>query len=164
MVDLNRFRLESLYLWENFINWYLNLPLYGQILIIISAFAIIIASIVLVYYILKGLGYLLYYLFKGIYYLFKGIFSITYKIFKELYYRISGKPRKDEIETKEVAILKKESNQFISHNIQIKENNYKVLYYCTECGYKITESMRKLLFSQGIAYCFKCGKEYKIET
>ena len=161
MNDLLRFRLDSLYFGEDFIKWYLNLPLYGQTIIIISAVAIIIAAIVLVYYILKGLIYLLYYLFKGLYLLFKGIFSITYRFFKELYYRISGKPSKVEIETYNSTIQERKSNQFITKRIQIKENNNKIPYYCTECGNKITESMRNLLLSHGIAYCFRCGKEHK---
>ena len=147
-------------IWSDPIGWFLEFPLRGQIVIIIGLIALTIAALVLVYYILKGVAYLLYYLFKGLYLLLKAIFTGIYKLFEELYYEISGKPRK--------------KDQKITHPssepIQIPVNipkfqdikKEKIPYYCTECGQKITDSMNTLLTSRGVAFCFYCGKEFKL--
>ena len=142
------------------IGWYLNLPLFSQILIIIGLIALTIASLVLFYYILKGLAYLLYYLFKGLYYLFKGIFLGFYKLFEAFYHAISGKPKKSKQEILPIPEIPKLSREYIPNKIE--QNKLKIPHYCTECGQKITESMSSLLTSTGVGYCFHCGKEFKL--
>jgi hypothetical protein len=110
---------------------------------------------------LKGVAYLLYYLFKGLYYLFKGIFLGLYKLFQALYYAISGKPKK-----KEEMILQSPGTPTIPPqqvNNLIERNEIRIPNYCTECGQKITESMESLLISRGIAFCFYCGKQFELK-
>jgi hypothetical protein len=148
-------------IWSDPIGWFLEFPLGSQILIIIGLIALTIAALVLVYYILKGVAYLLYYLFKGLYLLLKAIFTGIYKLFEELYYTISGKPRKKAHRItpppSEPIIPPEESPMYQ----EVKD--VKIPYYCTECGQKITESMNSLLTSRGVAFCFHCGKEFKLK-
>jgi hypothetical protein len=142
-------------IWSDPIGWFLEFPLLTQVLIIIGA-------LVLVYYILKGVGYLLYYLFKGLYLLLKAIFTGIYKLFEGIFYAISGKPRKKE---KVITSPHPEPVQVSDHEPKFKEGSEaKIPYYCTECGQKITDSMNSLLTSRGVAFCFYCGKEFKLKT
>jgi len=160
MVDFNMFQSWSDPFWEDPIGWYVNLPLFGQIIIIIALIALTIAVLVLVYYILKGLAYLLYYIFKGLYYLFKGIFLGFYKLFEAVYYAISGKNKK-----KNQPIIQTPKSPPVSYEYttNLIMNLPKVPYYCTECGNKLTKSMQSLLTSQKVAYCFHCGKEFELK-
>ncbi|MFX0027762.1 MAG: hypothetical protein ACFE8B_01010 [Candidatus Hermodarchaeota archaeon] len=149
-------------IWEDPIGWFLELPLLTQILLIIGILALLIGVIILVYYILKGVAYLLYYLFKGLYYLFKGIFVGLYKLFEALYYAISGKPKK---EKKILTPVPEHSPIPIQQNLTHYEiDQAKIPSYCTECGYKLTESMQSLLISRGIAFCFKCGMQFELKA
>ena len=148
-------------IWSDPIGWFLEFPLFGQVLIIIGLIALTIAALVLAYYILKGVAYLLYYLFKGLYLLFKAIFTGIYKLFEELYYTISGKPRK-----KAQKITLPPTEPIVSpENIPKSQEvtDVKIPYYCTECGQKITDSMNTLLSSRDVAFCFYCGKEFKLK-
>jgi hypothetical protein len=160
-IDWSIFQINWDYIWGDPIGWYLELPLLGQILIIVAIIALSILAVILVYYILKGVAYLLYYLFKGLYYLFKGIYLGLYKLFEALYYAISGKPKK-----KEEIIPKTPKSPPIppqqATNL-IEPNEIRIPNYCTECGQKITESLESLLISRGIAFCFYCGKEYELK-
>ncbi len=148
-------------IWNDPIGWFLEFPLFTQILIIIGLIALTIAALVLVYYILKGVAYLLYYLFKGLYLLLKAIFTGIYKLLEGLYYAISGKPRK-----KAPQITSLPSEPIIPPEdspMSPEVTDVKIPYYCTECGQKITESMNTLLTSRGVAFCFYCGKEFKLK-
>ncbi|MHA2181435.1 MAG: hypothetical protein ACXAAH_08435 [Promethearchaeota archaeon] len=148
-------------IWSDPIGWFLDFPLGVQILIIVGLIALTIAALVLVYYILKGVAYLLYYLFKGLYLLLKAIFTGIYKLFEELFYSISGKPRK---KIQEVTPPSGEPINLPEYTSEFQEeSNIKIPYYCTECGQKITESMNSLLTSQGVAFCFYCGTEFKLK-
>jgi hypothetical protein len=149
-------------IWRDPIGWFLELPLLTQILVFIGIIALTIATIVLVYYILKGVAYLLYYLFKGLYYLFKGIFLGIYKLFEAIYNAIKRKPNKKEEpipQTLEPPAIPPEQISNL-----ILRNEIRVPTYCTECGQKITESMKSLLTSRSIAFCFYCGKQYEIKV
>ncbi|MFW9897031.1 MAG: hypothetical protein ACFFD7_14590 [Candidatus Thorarchaeota archaeon] len=148
-------------IWNDPIGWFLEFPLLTQILIIIGLIAITIAVLVLVYYILKGLAYFLYYLFKGLYLFLKAIFTGIYKIFKDMYYVISGKSRKKPPVMPYPSIKSNISPEYSSKYQEVKSE--KIPYYCTECGQKLTVSMSKLLTSRGIAFCFSCGKEFKLK-
>jgi hypothetical protein len=161
-IDWTIFQTGWDYLWQDPIGWFLELPLLTQILVFIWLIAITIAAIVLVYYILKGVAYLLYYLFKGLYYLLKGIFLGFYKLFEALYYAISGKPNIKKEQTPQTLEPPAMPPEQISTIIQ--QNEVRIPNYCTECGQKITESMESLLTSRGVAFCFYCGKEYEIKV
>jgi hypothetical protein len=148
-------------IWNDPIGWFLELPLFNQILIIIGLIALVIVALVLVYYVVKGVVYLLYYLFKGLYYLFKSIYTRLSKLFEGLSYAISGEPRKKDQTIPPI------SNELISPPEQVsnfeEKTEVKTPYYCTECGQTITVSMNSLLTSRGVAFCFFCGKEFKLK-
>ena len=69
MINISGFSIP----WEEIVNWFVILPIYGQILILVGVIAILALVITLVYYLLKGLAYLVYYILKGAYYLLKGL-------------------------------------------------------------------------------------------
>ena len=148
-------------IWNDPIGWFLELALFIQILIIIALIAIAIIALVLVYYIFKGVAYLLYYLFKGLYYLFKGIYTGLSKLFEDLSYAISGKPRKKGQTMPKISEESIGPPEYASNFEEIAE--VKIPYYCTECGQKITESLNVLLTERGVAFCFYCGKEFKVK-
>ena len=70
--------------WQAMLDWFLGLPLFGQILVIAGAIAILVLSIVLVYYVIKGVAYLVYYILKGVYYLIYGLFYGLYKLWRAI--------------------------------------------------------------------------------
>ncbi|MFX0074344.1 MAG: hypothetical protein ACFE96_02805, partial [Candidatus Hermodarchaeota archaeon] len=93
MVNWEQIAERALLYWEEFAEWFLSMPIYAQVLLIIGVVAALILAVIIVYYVLKGAAYLVYYVLKGTYLLIKGIFVGIYKLFEELYYLISGKPR-----------------------------------------------------------------------
>ena len=64
--------VDKIYLMYNeFVEWYLVQPIYGQILAIIGIIALLALAVTLIYYVIKGIAYLIFYILKGIYYLLK---------------------------------------------------------------------------------------------
>jgi len=143
--------------WQEALNWFLALPIYGQILFIFGIVAITVLVITGVYYLLKGIAYLIYYCLKGLFYLIKGITFGLYKLFEGLYRLISGKPankkqmnccqNKNEMEAKEI------------QKVPISIPKTSVAQYCNQCGNKFTERMSQQLVSSGMVYCVNCGNE-----
>ena len=140
--------------WQNAIEWFLGLPLFGQVLIIAGIVAILVLTVICIYYILKGVVYLIYYILKGIYYLLKYLFLGIYKLFEALYYLISGKekPKKGEEKPK------------IEECIEIKEKIPEIIVqqepqisFCSECGCKFSESMVNQLNTTRQVFCIHCG-------
>jgi hypothetical protein len=160
------------YMWfEPFMDWFLTLPLIVQVSFIIGITAVLILTVILVYYILKGVAYLIYYLFKGLYLLLKAIFTGIYKLFKELYYAISGRPKpnkqKEELEEQPIIIYEKTPTS-ISHTNQPVPTTQKSFQevdshvaYCSECGNKFTERMSAQIHKEGQTYCVYCGKGFR---
>lgn len=161
MVILNIFQSGWNLVWEDPIGWFLELPLLSQILVIIGIIALTIATIVLVFYILKGVAYLLYYIFKGSYNLLKGIFIGIYKLFEAIWYALTGKPKNKKV--KSSVLREPQSNPTNVISKLIERNEIRIVNYCTECGQKITDSMNSLLTSRGRAFCFYCGNEFKLK-
>ena len=75
--------------WEQFLSWFLEIPLPGQILMIVGVIAILALVCVGVYYLLKGVAYLVYYVLKGVGYLIFYIFSNYLYETVSLYYFIN---------------------------------------------------------------------------
>lgn len=167
MVDWNNVAETAMYYWEEFMNWFLNIPLYGQVLVVVGIAAILVLTVITVYYILKGVAYLVYYILKGIYLLLKSIGLLFYKLFEALYYAISGKPRpvKQEQETQAQQVSPQVQKEPEPQYIQpIKKELYVPnpnAAYCTECGAKFTERMHQQLVERSVAYCIHCGKGFK---
>jgi hypothetical protein len=170
MVDWNQVAEHANFYWQQFLEWFLSIPMYGQVLVIVGAVAVVILAGILVYYVLKGAAYLVYYVLKGVYYLLKAIFIGIYKIFEELYYAISGKP-------KPVKIEKSEEPEELEPGIEPKviseakysaPNNYDMIRpnaaYCNECGSEFTPYMKQQLSSNGFVFCIHCGKGFKSEV
>ncbi|MDX1798445.1 MAG: hypothetical protein R3255_07340 [Candidatus Lokiarchaeia archaeon] len=140
--------LENIGLWFNtFIEWYIEQPLYGQVLVIIGIVAVLALTVTLLYYIIKGVAYLIYYIIKGVFYLLKYIGFGIYKLFEGFYFLVSGKSK-----------LKTKKNKEI--NIEHKTLNYQQvlpLKFCSECGKRISTSMKNHLKSNENVFCVNCG-------
>ncbi|TFG25812.1 MAG: hypothetical protein EU533_00680 [Promethearchaeota archaeon] len=168
MVDWHQFAEHASFYWQEFLEWFLSIPMYGQALVIVGAVAVVALAGILVYYVLKGVAYLIYYILKGVYYLLKAIFMGIYKIFEELYYAISGKPKPIKEESKK----EEEVAQVIEPKIisQIKDSapsEYDLVQpnatYCSECGSEFSAHMKEKLSANGSVFCIHCGKGFKVE-
>jgi len=160
--------MDELYIigitWQEIVDWFLIQPIFAQILVLVGVFAVLTLAVILVYYILKGVGYLVYYLLKGVYYLLKGIGLLFYKIFEGLYYAISGKPKPDKNQDTvqqappQVIVVKHTEEPIvpIQKTVQIIRPE---VTFCSECGNKFTDSMVQTLSERGIAYCIHCGNK-----
>jgi hypothetical protein len=139
--------LENISLWFNtFIEWFVEQPLYGQILVIIGIVAVLALTVTLLYYIIKGVAYLIYYTITGIFYLLKYIGYGIYKLFEGFYLLVSGKS-KLKIEINKETIIE-------NNSLNAQEA---LLEYCSECGKRISESMKKHLKANKIVFCVNCG-------
>jgi len=141
---------NNINIWYNeFIEWYLVQPIYGQIFAIIGIFVLLALVIILIYYIIKGIAYLVFYIIKGVYYLLKGIGYGFFKLFEGFYNLVSGKRKsqaKEDIETDEKHINKNELN----------------IIYCSECGRRFSNKMNYQLAANGIVFCVNCGKQFSL--
>lgn len=166
MVDWNDVAETALIYLQEFMNWFLSIPLYGQILVIIGMAAVLVLTVIAVYYILKGVVYLVYYILKGVYFLLKGIGLLFYKLFKTIYYLISGKPCCPVEQKEEQEVLPKVQLKPEAPKIEISEDPLDVIdpraAHCTACGSQFSERMQQQLVERGIAYCALCGKGFKI--
>ena len=168
MVNWEQIGEQASMYWQEFITWFLGMPIYAQVLLIVGAVAAIVLAVIIVYYVLKGVAYLIYYILKGTYLLLKAIFLGLYKLFEELYYTISGKPKpikepsdKKCCEQPEAPQQSYEEQEIIvpsQKEIQIIQPD---AVFCSECGTQYTERMIEQLKQNGIAYCVYCGKGYK---
>ena len=141
---------DTIFLWYNeFVEWYLVQPIYGQILSIIGIIALLALVITLIYYVIKGIAYLFYYILKGIYYLLKGIGLGIFKLCEGFYKLVSG----DLKANKQI-----ENNNTYSEN-QFNGTKYNIIF-CTECGKKFSEKMIRKILLNGNVFCVNCGKEF----
>ena len=144
--------VDNSYLWYNeFVEWYLVQPIYGQILAIIGIIALLALAVTLIYYVIKGIAYLIFYILKGIYYLLKGIGLGIFKLCEGFYNLVSGKSK-----TKKQT----ENNNLYIGN-QINRTDYNILY-CNECGKRFSENMINKTLSNGNVFCVYCGKEFNL--
>ncbi len=139
--------LQNIGIWFNtFIEWFIEQPLYGQILVIIGIVAVLALTVTLLYYIIKGIAYLIYYIIKGVFYLLKYIGYGFYKLCEGFYLLVSGKSK-----------LKKENNSQNVINTKSSEDQQVFLEYCSECGKRLSIKMKKHLEANEIVYCVNCG-------
>ena len=145
---------DTIGFWYNmFIEWFLEQPIYGQVLSIIGIITVFALVITLVYYTIKGIAYLVYYLFKGLYYLLKYIGYGFFKLFEGFYFLISGKQKPSKQNVEQVTI----QNNIIDNNLYILE-------YCSECGKKISEKMKTNFEKNGMTFCENCGKHLTLSN
>ncbi|MBY9016770.1 MAG: hypothetical protein KGD68_13855 [Candidatus Lokiarchaeota archaeon] len=168
MVDWEQIAEQALLYLQGFMAWFLALPIYSQIFVIMAAVGAIILSVIIVYYTIKGVAYLIYYILKGVYLLLKGIFVGLYKLFEEIYYGISGKPKPIKESSDKNCCEQPEAPQHSYEEQEIIKPMQKEIQivlpdavFCSECGSQYTERMLEQLREIGIAYCVYCGKGYK---
>jgi len=162
----NQISDQVLLYWQEFMTWFLSMPIPAQVLMIIGTVASLILAVLIVYFVLKGVGYLIYYILKGVYLLLKGIFEGLYKLFEEIYYDVSGKPKpvKKASSSEEQKVnqpqtyVEPEIIKPVLKEIQTVQPN---AVYCSECGSQYTERMLEQLAENGVAFCVYCGKGYK---
>lgn len=162
----NQISDQVLLYWQEFMTWFLNMPIPAQVLMIIGTVASLILAVLIVYFVLKGVGYLIYYILKGVYLLLKGIFEGLYKLFVEIYYDLSGKPKpvkkasisEEQKVNQPQTYVEPEIIKPVLKEIQTVQPN---AVYCSECGSQYTERMLEQLAENGIAFCVYCGKGYK---
>ncbi len=165
----NQISDQALLYWQEFMAWFLGMPIPAQVLMIIGTVASLILAVLIVYFVLKGVGYLIYYILKGVYLLLKGIFEGLYKLFEEIYYAISGKPKpvkkasisEEQKVNQPQTYVEPEIIKPVLKEIQTVQPN---AVYCSECGSQYTEKMLEQLAETGIAFCVYCGKGYKSIT
>lgn len=150
--------------WQGFISWFLSLPLFGQILVAIGIVTIAVLLIIGVYYLLKGIGYLIYYICKGLYYLLKGFAIGVYKLFKWLYLEIVGKsePDAEKIDENQSNITKQQLTPIVHYSTDQSESD--IIKFCPECGVEFTQTMAYQLNKDGYVYCSFCGKKLDLAT
>jgi len=168
MVDWEQIANQALLYWQDVMNWFLALPIYSQVFVILAAIGVIVLSVVIVYYTVKGVAYLVYYILKGVYLLLKGIFTGLYKLFEEIYYGITGKPKPIKESSEEKCCKQQETPQQSYEEQEIIKPQQKEIQivqpdavFCSECGSQYTERMLEQLGENGTAYCVFCGKGYK---
>jgi hypothetical protein len=168
MVDWTHIAEEALFYWEQFLEWFLAMPIYFQALLIVGVVAVLVLTVIIVYYVLKGVAHLVYYILKGTYLLIKGIFVGIYKLFAELFYVITGKPRpvKESSDKKcceqpdRIQEAPQEQEIILPSQREIQLVQPEAIF-CSECGTQYSERMIEQLKVNGIAYCVYCGKGYK---
>ena len=101
-----------------------------QILSIIGIIALLALAVTLIYYVIKGIAYLFYYILKGIYYLLKGIGFGIFKLCEGFYKLVSG----------ELKANKQIENSNTNGENQFDRNQDSSIF-CTECGRKFSEKM-----------------------
>lgn len=138
-------------MYNEFIEWYLVQPIYGQVLAIIGIIALLALAVTLVYYVIKGTAYLIFYTLKGIYYLLKGIGLGFFKLCEGFYNLVSG----------EYKSKKQTENNNVHIGNQINRINNNILY-CNECGKRFSEKMMEKILSFGNVFCVNCGKEFNL--
>ena len=157
--------------------WYFSLPLIAQVMIVVLVFAVVALTLILIYYILLGIGYLIYYLLKGLYYLFKGICVLTYKLLKGIYHMIFGKggtavpttEQGQQVQSAPVqapvqyAAVPAPAIQVITKTPAIEQVASQARF-CPECGMAFTTKMVEYLRANGRVYCEFCGKGFSDKT
>jgi hypothetical protein len=139
--------INGIEFWYNtFIEWYLSAPIFAQVLAIIGLITIFALAITLIYFVIKGVAYLVYYLLKGLYLLLKYIGYGFYKLTEGFYLLVSGKSKSPKPDNSQNNI----QNNIVSHQ------NY-ILEYCSECGRKVSEKMKSYFLKNGTTFCENCG-------
>jgi len=144
--------VENIYLGYNeFLEWYLVQPIYGQVLAIIGIIALLALAVTLIYYVIKGIAYLIFYTLKGIYYLLKGIGLGIFKLCEGFYKLVSG-----EFKTKKQTEINNghTGSQFNGMNTNV--------LFCNECGKRFSEKMMEKILSNGNVFCINCGKDFNL--
>ena len=159
--------------WEEIVKWYSALTLEAQVLVVIGLCAALALLFVGLYYLIKGVIYLVYYVILGAVNLVYGVFFLLFRLFEALYYGISGKPRPTEEERlkfKKIQIKKQKQKPeglpviaVITPTEIVRAVPEMTSLYCTECGNKLTNSMKKVLTKKGTAFCPYCGKVFQAQ-
>ncbi len=145
---------------EQLADWYFSLPLFGQVLIVLSIMAILALIFALIFYIILGLGYVVYYLLKGLYYLLKEVGHLLLRLSKGIYRMIfdQGAHQPDHPHQQKI-----QSPTEVHSTLIKKQKIDSQIKFCNECGAKFTLKMKEFLNSRGRVYCEYCGKGFEIQ-
>ena len=149
---------HSIY-WQEFVIWFLSLPLFYQIIVGVGIATIIVLVLIGVYYLLKGIAYLIYYTLKGVYYLIKGLAIGIYRLLNWIYNLIIGKNESEEQEPESTEPIVAQPVPISMGHDNIEQTESELIKYCPECGVEFTNSMTYQLNKDGYVYCSYCGKK-----
>jgi len=152
---------------EEIVNWFVIQPIYAQILVLVGVIAILALTVVIVYYVLKGVAYLVYYILKGVYYLLKGLGLLFYKLFEALYYAISGIPKPNGSNPAQEQQVPPQVERQPEIIVKVPKTYQPVnpdITFCSECGSKFSDSMSQTLSNKGVVYCIHCGKGFQSQS
>lgn len=142
-----------------FVNFFVEAPLFSQILMGAGIFALIAVSITLVYYIIKGVYLLIKKICREIYKLGKKIYNFTERKIEEynqsnygLKYAYSNNPA-----DREITRATKEPK-----NKKTLVENPREVRFCSSCGTDLSEKFLTLLTTDGRAFCEHCGRIHEI--
>ncbi len=154
---------------EQLADWYFSLPLFGQVLIVLSIIAILALIFAIIFYIILGLGYVVYYLLKGLYYLLKEVGHLLLRLSRAIYRMMfdQGTHQPDHLHQQKIqsptevhsTLIKKQKN-LNAPPLELIDSQIK---FCNECGAKFTLKMKEFLNSRGLVYCEYCGKGFEIQ-
>jgi hypothetical protein len=108
-----------------------------------------------VYYLLKGIAYLVYYVLKGVGYLIFYIFKGIYLLIEGLYYLISGKQKP--MKHAEPLTMEVNVQEIPKQIVPMKKEVHTDVSFCSECGNKFSETMINQLATKGQVFCVHCG-------
>ena len=147
--------------WQMFVDWFLAMPLIGQVMLVVGIFAALVLVGIIVYYVIYGVAYLVYYILKGVYYLIKYILLGFYRVFEALYYAISGKEKpvkQPQATVQQGNVVIQVKTPEVQKSVQMANMD---IMYCTDCGNKLTQEMTQQFGQKGSAFCTHCGKGFK---
>lgn len=141
-----------------FKDWFLTVPFIIQVLIIAALTAITVGALVLTYYVIKGVFWLIFQIFKLFIELFKVIFGInrdkkinaptTQPASKTVQTQVSSRPT-----LPTVAITPAVQTQIPTATKM----------FCPNCGQSFTDSMIALVQKNGKTFCEFCGAQVEIQ-
>lgn len=142
-----------------FVNFFVEAPLFAQILMGAGIFALIALSITLVYYIVKGIYLLIKAICKGIYKLGKKIYNFAERKIEE--FTQPNCPQKN-IYSNAALIRDSVKSETIQKREKILVENPREVRFCSSCGTDLSEKFITLLTTDGRAFCEHCGRIHEI--
>ncbi|TFF98010.1 MAG: hypothetical protein EU547_02740 [Promethearchaeota archaeon] len=142
-----------------FVNYFVEAPLFAQILMGIGLFALIAISITLIYYIAKGIYLLIKKICQGIYKLGQKIYRFIEQKIEEFEHTdychqwCRAKDSRDG-DSSESNISQKEKKIIVKNPQRVK--------FCSFCGEALSSRALNILAKDGRAFCENCGRIHEI--
>jgi len=137
-----------------FVNFFSEAPLFAQVLMGIGIFASVALSIILVYYIGKGLYLLIKKICKGLYKLGNKIYHFIERKIEEHTRTYYNQPYNT---TEKLRNGESSDSSMFSKNKKIVVKNPQNVKFCSFCGTPLSNKVLSILTSDGRAFCENCG-------